>query len=160
MFRMDTVYSIKGWEGFYGITKDGRVWSYPRIINSSRRKAKIKGRWLKPSTCKRGYCRLIFKANGRAKTVYLHRLLAETFLGCIEGKSIDHIDGNPSNNSLDNLRICTNRQNTWNSKPLKGKTSKYKGVSWDKGNNTSAGPMQLLADLAENMSDQYPTEKQ
>ena len=98
-------------------------------------KAKIKGRWLKPSTCKRGYCRLIFKANGRAKTVYLHRLLAETFLGCIEGKSIDHIDGNPSNNSLDNLRICTNRQNTWNSKPLKGKTSKYKGVSWDKGNN-------------------------
>jgi len=132
MFCMDTIYSIKGWEGFYGITKDGRVWSCPRIINTSRRKAKIKGRWLKPSRNGNGYLQLIFKVEGREKTLLLHRILAETFLGCVEGKYIDHIDGDISNNSLDNLRICTIQQNNWNSKPTNVATSKYKGVSWNK----------------------------
>lgn len=45
--------------------------------------------------------------------------------------SIDHIDGNRSNNCISNLRLATAAQNAQNSKkPISAKTSKYKGVSW------------------------------
>lgn len=45
---------------------------------------------------------------------------------------IDHIDGNPSNNKIDNLRECTIQQNTFNSKLSKSNTSGFKGVHWRK----------------------------
>ena len=51
---------IKGFEGLYAVTKDGRVWSYPRIIiNKTSQwgkpiKRKWKGHWLKTNTTKKG----------------------------------------------------------------------------------------------------------
>ena len=47
-------------------------------------------------------------------------------------KFIDHIDGNPLNNSIKNLRECTNQENQYNSKTPKHNTSGVKGVSWIK----------------------------
>lgn len=45
----------------------------------------------------------------------LHRLVWETFNGEIpEGMQIDHIDGNPENNRLDNLRCVTAKENSNN----------------------------------------------
>lgn len=45
----------------------------------------------------------------------LHRLVWETFNGEIpEGMQIDHIDGNPENNCLDNLRCVTAKENSNN----------------------------------------------
>lgn len=48
---------------------------------------------------------------------------------------IDHIDGNKSNNSLDNLRECTYSENFYNSNRRKDNSSGYKGVSMDKRSN-------------------------
>jgi hypothetical protein len=58
----------------------------------------------------------------------LHRIVAD----CPEGLHVDHIDGDPLNNTLENLRVCTNQQNLRNMRP-KGRTSKYKGVSLHNG---------------------------
>ena len=45
---------------------------------------------------------------------------------------IDHIDRNPSNNSIDNLRECLPSENLRNVGILKRNSSGYKGVYWDK----------------------------
>jgi hypothetical protein len=63
-------------------------------------------------------------ANGYIKIVvdkkqtYVHRLVAECFLGLDPTQGwnamIDHIDRNPSNNNVENLRIVNNQENQWN----------------------------------------------
>lgn len=47
---------------------------------------------------------------------------------------IDHIDGNPSNNRIENLRAVTHAQNMKNSKMPVTNTTGYKGVRYHKGN--------------------------
>ena len=52
------------------------------------------------------------------RTLYLaHRLIWMWHNGDIpEGFQIDHIDRNPSNNNIENLRIVTQQENMWNTK--------------------------------------------
>lgn len=58
--------------------------------------------------------------------VYMHWLVLEG-----DGERIyDHIDGDPTNNQLNNLRLVTYTQNAVNTKKQEGTTSLYKGVSW------------------------------
>ncbi len=45
---------------------------------------------------------------------------------------VDHIDGNPSNNKISNLRIVSQSQNCMNTKIGSANTSGHKGVYWDK----------------------------
>jgi len=49
-----------------------------------------------------------------------------------KGMVVDHINHNGVDNRRVNMRNCTTMQNAWNSKPEKGATSPYKGVSWCK----------------------------
>lgn len=60
------------------------------------------------------------------KTLSMHRYI----LGVVDRNVlVDHIDGNPLNNTRGNLRICSSSQNLHNSKkPSRGVTSEYKGV--------------------------------
>lgn len=45
---------------------------------------------------------------------------------------IDHIDGNRSNNKIENLRLASRSQNNINSGPPKNNTSGIRGVYWHK----------------------------
>jgi len=47
-------------------------------------------------------------------------------------KYIDHIDNNPSNNRIENLRPTSSMQNSWNQKTRKTNTSGHKGICWSK----------------------------
>jgi hypothetical protein len=62
------------------------------------------------------------------KTTYLHRLIMDAR----KGQEVDHIDGNGLNNTRDNLRIVTHKQNLANQKLSAANTSGFKGVSWNK----------------------------
>jgi hypothetical protein len=81
--------------------------------------------------------------NGRPKEVVVsftmfgyrrliaHRVIWKMFNGEIPPKmDIDHINGNPWDNRLQNLRLATRSQNSHNSRKSSRNTSGYKGVSW------------------------------
>lgn len=70
------------------------------------------------------------------KYYYAHRLVFLYHHGYLP-EFLDHVDGDPTNNSIDNLREATIRQNGMNrkkSKSYNGKptSSRFKGVCWDK----------------------------
>lgn len=71
-----------------------------------------------------GYLGKIYKA---------HRLIWAIVYGTFPEGVIDHINGNRSDNRLDNLRIVTRQQNSHNQKnPHKTNKSKHLGVCWNK----------------------------
>lgn len=55
-----------------------------------------------------GYLGASLGANNRK---YVHRLVAEAFLGSGDGLDVDHIDGDTANNKLTNLRYLTHAEN-------------------------------------------------
>lgn len=70
------------------------------------------------------------KVNG--KVYQAHRIIWKIVHGN-DPVAIDHRNGNPSDNSLDNLRECTVAENSRNySKQRAGQSSSYRGVCWVK----------------------------
>jgi len=68
------------------------------------------------------------------KQYKVHRLIFLHHFGFLP-PCIDHIDGNKINNRIDNLRPATQAENCRNTKkrsPRASKTSKWKGVIWNK----------------------------
>tara|TARA_Y100000114_G_C11764120_1_gene332354 strand:+ start:40100 stop:40678 length:579 start_codon:yes stop_codon:yes gene_type:complete len=62
----------------------------------------------------------------------VHRIIYEVVNGWIpEGCVIDHIDGNPFNNHIDNLRAVSRKVNSRNMKRNKFNKTGYNGVSID-----------------------------
>ena len=57
--------------------------------------------------------------------------------------NIDHIDGDVSNNKIENLRECTHIQNMYNVKTSKSNSSGFKGVSYYKTNKKWLGSVSI-----------------
>ena len=68
------------------------------------------------------------------KNIMAHRLVWMMYNGSFEG-FIDHIDGNRSNNRIENLRLATVLQNNWNRKTSKNNKTGVKGVHQLKAND-------------------------
>jgi hypothetical protein len=91
----------------YQVTTDGRVWSEPKPGKHK------KGKWLKPVMLNRGYLRVTL-CNGRQYNCFIHRLVLETYIGpCPKGMECRHLDGNPANNNLNNLKWGTRSENSY-----------------------------------------------
>ena len=68
-------------------------------------------------------------SSGKRKGILMHRLIYELHFGSIpEGILIDHIDRNPLNNRLENLRLATKQQNAQNHNKLKNNSSGFTGI--------------------------------
>ena len=91
------------------------------------------GRILKPRINSKGYFMVWLSKNGGRKSLYVHRLVALSFIpnpAC--KKCVDHRDGDPLNNKLENLRWATVSENNTNVKMKSHNTSGVKGVCWHK----------------------------
>lgn len=64
-----------------------------------------------PVKTKAGYHRVNLYTDGKLKSHYIHRLVAQAYLGDIEGKVVDHINRVRNDNNVNNLRICTQKEN-------------------------------------------------
>lgn len=118
--------SIRGYEGLYSVTRDGKVYSHrnKRYLSSCRTYGKNTGL---------DYQCVQLCSNGTGKRKSLHRLVAEAFMPNPKGlENVDHIDRDPKNNNVSNLRWCTFRQNQMNRNKRKDTSSKFIGVCWDK----------------------------
>lgn len=92
---------IKGYEGIYQVSDDGRVKSLNRIDSAGRH---LRGRYLK-ILLKDGYHRVTLQCNGKIKHAYIHRLVAECFLeNNDENRIVRHINGDTTDNNVSNLK--------------------------------------------------------
>lgn len=72
-----------------------------------------------------GYCEIKYNR----KRYYRHRIIFLMHNGPTK-LCIDHINGNVSDDRIENLRSCEHIQNIYNSKIRTDNTSGFKGVSW------------------------------
>lgn len=97
---------IEGYDGRYQVSNKGRVRSDRKVLSPGKRKT--------------GYCFVVLYGAEQKKTATVHRLVAKAFiLNPNNYPEVDHINGDPSDNRVENLRWCTHGQN--NSFPLKRK---------------------------------------
>lgn len=96
---------IEGYEGLYQVSSTGRVRSLSYRGNG-------KPQILKLCENSKGYLRARLNKDKETGRYFVHRLVAKAFLTPVDGKDcVDHIDGNPHNNNVVNLRFCTHREN-------------------------------------------------
>lgn len=114
---MEKWLDVVGYEGIYQISDRGQMRTVPgkttvRRLNGKDEIRHWKGRTLKQKTDRRGYKRVTLWKNKREKDFLVHRLVCTAFHPNPENKpEVNHIDGNPSNNRVDNLEWVTSQEN-------------------------------------------------
>lgn len=105
---------IEGFEDYYEASSYGRIRSKSRIIYGDgigfpRRK---NGKVLSGIKVGAGYLSVILTACGKRSRMYIHHIIAKTFLEPCDGKKqVNHKDGNKTNNASINLEWCTPKEN-------------------------------------------------
>ena len=98
---------IEGYDGLYRISNFGRVQNCKGLIMKTFKKYKHLD-----------YQQLVLSKSGVKRTHTLHVLVAKAFPEIcgewFEGCEVDHIDGNPANNTAKNLHLVSHKDNMQN----------------------------------------------
>lgn len=126
---------IPGFEGLYRISNMGSVMSMGRMVaRKGGHLVKSKSKILKGTIQESGYKAYCLRKDGKAYVLGLHRLMMISFVGPIpKGFAVDHIDGDKSNNKLENLEYVSPGENNIRKLEMhdKRKELKVDGVNKD-----------------------------
>lgn len=115
----ETWKNIEGYDGIYFVSNFGRIKSSG---NGERKRCES---ILKGVKNKFGYLIVGLSKNGHQSSKYIHRLVAEAFLGKSE-LNVNHKNGIKTDNRIDNLEYVSSRENTIHYHKSKGR--KFTGV--------------------------------
>jgi hypothetical protein len=101
---------VFGFEGRYEVSSFGRFKALARkIYYVDGRQGSLSEKLLRGSLLNVGYIAISFDSKARRLA---HQIVAETFLGAAEYRqTVNHKDGNKTNNRVDNLEWATYREN-------------------------------------------------
>ena len=92
---------IKGYEGRYAVTEEGKVWSYGRQ------------KFLKNNQLPSGYLRVtLYDEDIKPRQHYIHRLVAEAYIDNPDNlPEVNHISEDKTDNRVENLEWCSKEYN-------------------------------------------------
>ena len=105
---------VNNYEGLYEVSETGEVKSLKKLMVNQ---PNGEGYWrdeiiLSKTKTTTGYWKVELYKNKKRKSKKVHRLVAKAFIPNPKNKpQINHIDGNPLNNNVENLEWCTSREN-------------------------------------------------
>ena|SRR5699024_185881 len=105
---------VVGYEGIYEVSDYGRIRTHKDKTTYTNKHGirRWKQRYLKNKTPNGRDVRVSLWKNGKHKDFLVHRLVAFAFIPLVEGKDcINHKDGNPKNNCVENLEWCNHLEN-------------------------------------------------
>ena len=106
---------IKGYEGLYKISNTGKVKSFKKQFGTLQLET-----ILNPAVSVWGYKRVCLVKDKKGKNVYVHRLVAETFVPNPKNLPfVNHIDSDKQNNNVSNLEWVTPKETINKSKIVK-----------------------------------------
>ena len=116
---------IEGYEGLYEVSNFGRVkrlagevsrtnrWGSTSIVKTKDRIRKLK------ANSANGYVYVTLSKNGKIEIKRVHRLVAVAFIPNTENKPhVNHIDGDKTNNHVENLEWVTAKENMIHSRDV------------------------------------------
>lgn len=136
---MEVWKDIPNYEGYYQASDKGRVRSLDRMVTTKHGVERFyKGRIKKGTVNNKGYKIYSLNINGVHRTFQGSQLVAMTFLGHEpDGHElvVDHINGDRSDDRLENLRVVSHRANvsTCFRSDRDSFSSEYAGVCWSEG---------------------------
>ena len=146
MSKQEAWCDIGGFEGHYRVSDLGRIRSLPRLDTVGR---PLRERIMSLNTHKNGTY-ISLRLGGVTSTHLVNRLVAKAFIANTDDlPDVMHIDDNPRNNTIDNLRWSNRSDIVQRSHD----TGKYAGVSWS--HNT--GNRKLSINAVNDIKDSAPT---
>lgn len=81
------------------------------FISNTGRFRKGNAKILATHTTKKGYKICAISQDGIRRSFFVHRLVAQAFIGSLDGKEVNHKDFNKENNCVENLEIVSRLEN-------------------------------------------------
>jgi hypothetical protein len=131
---------VKGYEGYYEVDQFGRVFSVDRVIsvndNGRQYDKQLKPKQMKQSIHPNGYKTVCLTKDGKCRTMFVHRIVAETFIPNNDNlPMVNHKDEDKTNNFVENLEWCTNEYNLKYGTARKRQAKAIKGKKHTKEHN-------------------------